>query len=50
MKALSIIIDILLGIGISLVFNESETFVPNFIGLACAAILVYKHRNDPQQA
>lgn len=50
MKALSIIIDVLLCIGLFLVFNESSTFVPNIIGLACAAVLVYKHRNDPQQA
>ena len=50
MKTLSIIIDILLCLGIFLVFNESETFMPNIIGLACAAALVYKHRNDPQQA
>lgn len=50
MKALSIIIDIILALGIFLVFNESATFVPNLIGLACAAGLIYKHRNDPQQA
>lgn len=50
MKTLSIIIDIILCIGLFLVFNESETFVPNIIGIACFAALIYKHRNDPQEA
>lgn len=50
MKTLSLIIDILLCLGLFLVFNESDKFILNFIGLACAAALVYKHRNDPQKA
>lgn len=31
-------------IGVFAVFNESDTFVPNFIGLACAALLVIINR------
>lgn len=51
MKTLSIIIDIILSIvGIALVFNESDTFTPNIIALACFALLIYKHRNDPEKA
>lgn len=50
MKTLSIIIDILLCLGLFLVFNESESLTPNFVGLACFVALLYKHRNDPQQA
>lgn len=50
MKTLSIIIDIILCIGLVLVFNESDTFVPNLIALACFALLIYKHRNDPEKA
>ena len=51
MKTISLIIDIILAIvGIGLIFNESDTFVPNIIALACFGLLVYKHRNDPQNA
>ena len=50
MKTLSIFIDILLCAGLFLVFNESETFIPNLIGLECFFALIYKHRKDPQQA
>ena len=31
-------------IGVFAVFNESDTFVPNFIGLACAALLIVINR------
>lgn len=41
MKAIRIILSIILAFGGMLVFNENpETFTPNFIGLACLALLV----------
>ena len=46
MKTLSLLIDIVLILGLFLALNESSTFVPNFIGLACFVALIYKHRND----
>lgn len=33
-------VNILLLCGCFLVFNDSETFVPNLIGLACFALLI----------
>lgn len=51
MKALSIIIDIILCLGLFLVFNDNaEAIHWNLVGIACGAALIYKHRNDPQQA
>lgn len=38
------VINIILGIGVFLVFNESDTFIPNLVGLACAALLVVINR------
>mgnify|MGYP006992115762 CR=1 FL=1 len=40
MKAIKLIVSIILAFGGMLVFNESDTFTPNFIGLACLALLV----------
>ncbi len=43
MKTLRIvrfIVNVILAAGTLLVFNESDTFVPNFIGLACGALLI----------
>jgi len=40
MKTLRLIINIILGFGCFLVFNDSESFIPNFIGLACFALLI----------
>jgi len=41
MKAIKLIVSIILAFGGMLVFNENpETFTPNFIGLACLALLV----------
>lgn len=40
MKAIKLIVSIILVIGGMLVFNESDTFTPNLIGLACFALLV----------
>ena len=40
MRTLRLIFNILLGIGCFLVFNDSETFIPNLVGLACFALLI----------
>ena len=40
MKTIKLIINIILGIGCFLIFNESGNFTPNFIGIACLALLV----------
>ena len=46
LEKLRLTASVLLGfIGIPLVFNESNTFVPNFIGLACYALLIVINRN-----
>ena len=43
-------INIILGIlGLFLVFNESDTFTPNFVGLACFALLIYINRDKVQE-
>lgn len=40
------VINIILGIGCFLVFNENEyDITPNFIGLACAALLIVINRD-----
>ena len=41
MKAIKTILNIALAFGAMLIFNESETFLPNLIGLACMAALVW---------
>ena len=40
MKTIKIILTIIFALGGLMVFNESESFTPNFIGLACLALLV----------
>lgn len=40
MKTLRTILSIALALGGMLIFNESDSFTPNFIGLACLALLV----------
>lgn len=40
MKALKTIINIILCLGLFLVFNESDTIIPNLIGLACFGLLI----------
>lgn len=40
MKTLRIILSIILALGGMLIFNEGSSFTPNFIGLACLALLV----------
>lgn len=37
--------NIILGLGCWLIVNEGESFIPNFIGLACAALLVVINKN-----
>lgn len=50
MKTLRLIINIILGIiGLFLVFNESDTFTPNFVGLGCFALLIYINRKEVQE-
>ena len=46
MKTLKLFASILLGLGCFLIFNESESFAPNLVGIACAALLVYINRNN----
>lgn len=40
MKTLRTILSIALALGGMLIFNESDTIMPNFIGFACLALLV----------
>lgn len=40
MRTLRTILSIVLALGGMLIFNESDTLMPNFIGLACLALLV----------
>lgn len=41
MKTIKLIVSIILAFGGMLVFNENpETFTPNFIGLACWAVVI----------
>ena len=39
-KTFKTIINIALGFGTLLVFNESTSITPNFIGIACFALLI----------
>ena len=41
MKTLKTIANIALAFGVMLIFNESNTFWPNLIGIACLAALVW---------
>lgn len=40
MRTLRTILSIVLALGGMLTFNESDTLMPNFFGLACIALLV----------
>lgn len=40
MKTLRIIFSIILALFGMMIFNEGDSFTPNFIGLACLALLV----------
>ena len=44
------ILNLALCVGVVLVFNESDTFLPNLIGLACLAALVWLNANDKEEA
>lgn len=46
MKTLKLLASILLGLGCFLIFNESDSFTPNLVGIACAALLIYINRNN----
>lgn len=50
MKHFKSIINLALCVGVVLVFNESDTFLPNLIGLACLALLVGLNANDKEEA
>jgi len=49
MKTLKTIINFLLCVGLLLVFNESETFIPNLVGLACFFGLIALNKDKAQQ-
>lgn len=40
MRTIKIILSIILGLGSCLIFNESTSITPNFIGIACFALLI----------
>lgn len=40
MKTLRLIINIILGFGCFMVLNDGDSFLPNFIGLVCFALLI----------
>lgn len=40
--------NIILGLGCWLIVNESDTFVPNLVGLACAALLIVINKDNNQ--
>lgn len=46
MRTIKLIINIVLAVGCFLVFNESDSFTPNFVGLACFVALLYINRNN----
>lgn len=46
MKHFKSIINLALCVGVVLVFNESDTFLPNLVGLACLAALVWLNANE----
>lgn len=46
MNTLKLILNIVLAVGCFLVFNESDSFTPNFVGLACFVALLYINRNN----
>lgn len=46
MKTIKIIATILLGIVSLAIFNEGESFVPNFVGMAAFYLALYINRNN----
>lgn len=50
MKTFKSILNLVLYVGVVLVFNESDTFLSNLIGLACLAALVWLNANDKEEA
>lgn len=50
MKTFKAILNLALCVGVVLVFNESDTFLPNLIGLTCLAALVWLNANENEEA
>lgn len=50
MKTIKQIVTFLLCMGVLLVFNESKTFVPNLIGVACFVGLIALNKDKAQAA
>ena len=50
MKALKTIATIVLGIGALAIFNESESYLPNLVGIACFCLALYINRDKAQEA
>lgn len=50
MKTFKSLINLALCVGVVLVFNESDTFLPNLVGLVCLAALVWLNANDKEEA
>ena len=45
-KIIRLVINIILAMGCFMVLNESDSFTPNFVGLACFVVLLYINRNN----
>lgn len=50
MKTIKLIVTIVLGIISLAIFNEGESFVPNFVGMAAFALALYINRDKVQEA
>ena len=50
MKHFKSLLNLALCVGVVMVFNESETFLPTLVGLACLAALVWLNANDKEEA
>ena len=50
MKTIKAIINFLLCVGVLLIFNESDTFLPNSVGLACFVGLIVLNKDKAQTA
>ena len=46
MRTFKLILNLILAIGCFMVLNESDSFTPNFVGLACFVALLYINRNN----
>lgn len=50
MRTIKTIINIVLCVGVLLVFNESDTFTPNLIGIACFIGLIALNKDKAEAA